>query len=187
MEKLVICHRLYRPPTGGTRLLENRDGDPCPHGLTNPLYSFILATQLAPGLDINEMIERFVRINQRLRRLEMVRALCVLDSGTVHWVVARNGESPLPALFMGDDLHAPLHPGFERVSHTQSALYSLVQNLLLHLFHSVLGPEDIPAAYGMRNPTISIPTSNDWSHEAYARPVDSPHLPYSYELELLPS
>ena len=43
MEKLTTCQRLYRPPTYANRLVENREPDSCTHGLTNPLFTFILA------------------------------------------------------------------------------------------------------------------------------------------------
>src|SRR6185503_3439915 len=39
MEKLVCSHRLNRPRTYARRVVENRDGPNCRHGLTNPLFS----------------------------------------------------------------------------------------------------------------------------------------------------
>src|SRR5205085_7715913 len=51
MKKLVTCHRLNRPQTYAKRLTENRESVSCIHGLTNPLYSFILATDLRGDIE----------------------------------------------------------------------------------------------------------------------------------------
>src|SRR5262249_21252049 len=113
LEKLVIAHRLHRPPTSASRIVENRELDACKHGLTNPLYSFVLATRLEEGISFDAVIRRFVEINQGLRRLEIVRALCVLGKGTIHWVTRDNSGEIRPTLLMGHDLHQPLEIGFE--------------------------------------------------------------------------
>jgi len=162
MEKLVTCHRLNRPQTFAHRLVENRESDSCPHGLTNPLFSFILAA----GLDSSEMqplVERFFDINRRLHRLEVVRCLCVLGSGTISWAFSdplRGGEIR-PALFMCDDLFHPLVPAYARAD-LRPPLFSLMQLLHIHLFDSILAPEDIATIYaGSSAYGIQLPTQPD--------------------------
>jgi hypothetical protein len=187
MEKIVIAQRLFRPPTSATRIVENRELNRCPHGLTNPLYSFVLATQVEKGFEFDEIIRRFVAINQRLRRLEMVRSLCVLGVGTVYWVYRDECGSIAPALFMGDDLHKELHIAYSSAEDIGSAFYPFAENLLLHLYHSILAPEDIPAAYGSQQRSIKISVTEDLTHSSYSRPVDSPSVPWDYEIEIFSS
>lgn len=69
MEKLVRCHRLDRPRTYAHRLVENRDGDACPHGLTNPLFSFIVAGAVHPTERFENLVDRFFDISKDLKRL----------------------------------------------------------------------------------------------------------------------
>ena len=182
LEKLVVAHRLYRPPTSATRIVENRELNSCRHGLTNPLYSFIVATRLGDGLSFDDVVRRFVEINRGLRRLEVVRALCVLGVGTIHWVLLDDTGSIRPALFMGEDLQEVLQIGFKSAQEG-SAFYSLASNLLLHLFHSVLAPEDIAAKYGASSGSIKITHNEDLTHNAFARPVNSESLPWDYECD----
>ncbi|WP_437807025.1 DUF6602 domain-containing protein [Sorangium sp. So ce1078] len=181
LEKLVVAHRLHRPPTSRTRIVENRELTGCRHGLTNPLYSFVVATRLAEDLSFDALVRRFVEINQHLRRLEIVRALCVLGVGTVHWVYHDSSDELKPALFMDDDLQAVLRIGFEPSDEGNCAFYSLVRNLMLHLYHSVLAPEDIAAKYGASANSIKVPATDELSHHAFSRPVNSPSVPWGYE------
>ncbi|MBX2991869.1 MAG: hypothetical protein KF749_11975 [Bacteroidetes bacterium] len=160
MKKLVMCHRLQRPMTHAQRLVENREVSHCVHGLSNPLYSAIIATNLKAGIDINEMVDRFFLINKTLKRLEVVRAFCVLGHGTVTWAFKDEKNEIRPALFMMEDLLQPIFPAFHRIPQTESPLYALVSDLMLHLYHSVLAPEDIAPSYGPVSPTISVPMSN---------------------------
>ena len=85
MEKLVKGHRLERPQTYARRIVENRDGAACPHGTTNPLYTFIMAGGLADGESFTDLVSRFFEISKQLGRMEIVRAVCVLGEGTVTW------------------------------------------------------------------------------------------------------
>jgi hypothetical protein len=187
MEKLVICHRLHRPQTNANRLIENRDLDDCIHGLTNPLYSAIIATSLKDGIELDEIVDRFFLINTKLRRLEVVRALCVLGYGTVTWGFAYDAVERRPTKFMREDIFAPIFPAYHKVPDIPSALYAFMTDLLLHLYHSVLAAEDIAVAYGPKefaakfptSPEIVLPPEAEWmdklkypcrSDETFAKP-----------------
>lgn len=167
MKKLVICHRLKRRKTYAYRVTENREGSTCLHGLTNPLYSFILATDLREGIELDEIVERFFFINKSLKRLEVVRALCVLGRGTVTWSYYDSKmERNRDALFMLEDLYEPIFPSYFRKPGLESAIYPLIVNLMLHLYHSVLAPEDITAMYGSKeNLKYVHPKTSDIVHE----------------------
>jgi hypothetical protein len=161
LEKLVKCHRLERPETFAHRLVENREHCNCVHGLSNPLYTFVLSVGLGEGVSFQNLIERFFDVCATLRRLNVVRALCVLGHGTVVWgyedPLDSSGRSSRPALFMEEDLFKPIYPIYNKSPECGTALYSLVQNLSLHLFHSVLAPEDFAVNYGAFNLPIVIP------------------------------
>jgi hypothetical protein len=158
MEKLVCCHRLHRPRTYNARTVENRESSYCFHGLSNPLYSFIFATDIDKGLTIEEIADRFFFINKRLKRLETVRAVCILGQGTIYWSFKSNDVEFKPALFMSEDLYKPIIPSIE-VHNDNPAIYTFISNLQLHLFHSVLAPEDFALYYGTVNRNIRRPKS----------------------------
>ncbi|WP_207462464.1 DUF6602 domain-containing protein [Azospirillum sp. SYSU D00513] len=171
MEKLVICHRLNRPNTFANRMVENRESDSCRHGLTNPLFSFILAGKIAKGDTFDALINRFFDICQKLKRLETPRALCVLNEGIVFWGYQRLGSTNeiKPALFFKEDLFQSVFP-IRIGKNDQSPLYSLIQQLQLALFHTILAPEDLATAYGSLNekiqtpssPSIALPPDDEW-------------------------
>jgi hypothetical protein len=162
MRKLVISHRLARPPTHTERLVENRESTSCRHGLSNPLYSFIVATRLENGVTLEDLINRFYDICKQLKRLEIVRALCVLGHGTVIWGFHDHEVHEVkPALFMLEDLYEPIVPCYAIATEVEPALFNLFGNLFLHLFHSVLAPEDFAVAYGSANKSIKTPNSAD--------------------------
>jgi hypothetical protein len=166
MEKLVTCHRLNRPKTYAFRSSENRDGDPCFHGLTNPLYSAIIATNLKEGVDLDDIVERFFLINRSLERLHVIRALCVLGHGTVTWAYRdeKIGQVNL-ASFSRDDLYLPIVPVYNKVedAKSDSALYKFLIDLMTHLYQSILAPEDIAAHYGSKDFGIKVPKSSEIS------------------------
>jgi hypothetical protein len=181
MEKLVKCHRLHRPRTYAHRLVENREGCNCPHGLTNPLFSFILAGGVASGETLQSLIERFFDISKSLKRLELVRALCVLGEGTILWSF-RHPSQPdqmYPAIFVEEDLFEPIFPVFSPADYRGPLLF-LIQMLQLSLFHVVLGPEDLAAIYsldvkGVKSPAkadISLAPDREWL-ELLSRPCKS--------------
>jgi len=158
MRKLVMCHRLKRAQTFAFRKTENREGNECVHGITNPLYSFVIAAGLRNGLEFEELVERFFLINQTLKRLEVIRALCVLGEGVVVWGYKSPGGIK-PARFMLDDLYEPIIPILPQ---SESALFGLVANLMLHLYHSILAPEDVVYHYGTGSTEhVRVPTSQN--------------------------
>jgi hypothetical protein len=141
--------------------VENREGSSCTHGLSNPLYSAIIATDLKEGVELESVINRFFDINKTLKRLEIVRALCVLGRGAVTWGFRDEHGEGRPALFMLDDLYLPIFPVYHRMPLVESALYWLACDLLMHLYHSVLAPEDLAVSYGPDIHSVSIPKSSD--------------------------
>ena len=174
MEKLVIAQRLERPHTYANRLVENREADACTHGLTNPLFTFILAAEVDES-EFQSLIGRWFDVNKKLKRLEVVRILSVLGAGAVAW----GFRDPLrdhelrPALFMKDDLFHPILPVYAAAA-VVPPLFSLMQSLHLHLYHSVLGPEDLATAYGFKLPHgISVPTDPAIAFEPDAEWRDS--------------
>jgi hypothetical protein len=159
MEKLVTCHRLYRPATQAGRIVENRRLDDCSHCTTNPLYSAIIATDLRSGISMENLVNRFFAISKTLKRKELVRSICVLGHGTMFWGFKNDDWEYKPALFM-HDTDKPLVPAYSRVPETPSAFYPFMNNLLMHLYHSVLGAEDIAVAYGGHKESgIAVPTN----------------------------
>lgn len=161
MRKLVICHRLRRSSTCANRMVENWDFDGCFHGLRNPLYSVIIAPSIKKGVEIDELVERFYYINKTLKRLEVIRCLCVLGKGALTWhFIDANGERR-PALFMKEDLFTEIIPAYHKVPGIESVLFSMISDLSLHLYHSVLAAEDIPALYGIKDPRMKAPATKD--------------------------
>ena len=161
MEKLVKTHRLHRPATRMNRLVENRESSSCTHGLSNPLYSFILATSIDPSIPFTKLVNRFFDINKELRREEVVRAICVVGEGTATWgYMDPKTHHIKPALFMREDLYVPIMPLLSRPPKVVAPLESLFKDLMRHLFHSVLAPEDIEVAYGEQESTIETPNSD---------------------------
>jgi hypothetical protein len=156
MEKLVKCHRLERATSSRSRITENREVASSDHGISNPLYSFILGVN--SGEDFQSLINRFFDINRSLKRLEVVRAMCVLGKGTVVWAFNENSENK-PALFMKEDLFLPIFPAYFEAGNASPALYSFIENLFLHLYHSILAPEDVASRYGPSARDVKVPKS----------------------------
>lgn len=154
--------------------MENRESTSCKHGLSNPLYSFVLGLNIAEGVSFEDLINRFYDINKGLKRLELVRALCVLGQGAVVWSFKDRKQGGFtPALFMLEDLYEPVVPSYLHVKDVTSALFALLGNLMLHLFHSVLAPEDIAAIYGTSNRNVKAPTADEIALKPDAEWIES--------------
>lgn len=171
VKKLVICNRLQRHRTSVNRISENRDGKECLHGLSNPLYTFILAGRIEKGTNIESLLEYFIDLNSSLKRLEVVRSMCVLGEGSMVWSFCdpeKDGEIR-PALFRRDDLFNSIIPTYMPAS-LNNPLHSLIQNINLSLYHCILGPEDISALYSgkkfdvklPKDLRVSLPPDKDW-------------------------
>lgn len=160
MRKLVICKRLERPKTGKNRIVENRELDGCEHGFTNPLYTFILVTELDKTLNIDDVFIRFHQINKLLKRTELINSLCILQKGTITWSYFDDKTNEWkPAMFydINQDLSKPLLPILSLSEEEKIAFYSLIINLNIHLNNTILGSEDLAVAYGNYDGRIKIP------------------------------
>ncbi len=159
MKKLVVAQRLHRPKTSRNRIVENRELSGCEHGLTNPLYTFILARDMDSNATLDEIFIRFFEINKTLKRHEIVRAVCVLQKATITWAyLDPSSEEIKPAMFAQDDLFLPIFPILISVNkEIETSLYYFVMNLSAHLYNSVLGAEDLVTAYGDYVNQIKVP------------------------------
>lgn len=157
-KKLITCSRLNRHHTHNNRLIENRENG-CFHGITNPLYTFIITTGIDSNTSFESLIDRFYDINRQVKRLEVIRCLCVLGKGVVVWAFDDDDNMTRPAIFMNEDLYKPIFPFYIPYDEKISSLYHLTTSLHLHLFHSVLAPEDFALYYGSDQFGSKKPTS----------------------------
>ncbi|OBG68948.1 hypothetical protein A5703_09925 [Mycobacterium sp. E188] len=155
MAKLVTCSRLRRPVVPRSQVTENRriDGLPGNVDLTNPLFTAVVGIRLADD-SLNELVARFIKINQRLHpdRDQMVHCLCVLGEACFFWGWVPEGSTQAQiAKFMGpDDRVEPLML-IESSGHSEeSPLGTLVARLYGHATNSILeDPTDLPNFYGI--------------------------------------
>jgi hypothetical protein len=166
MQKLVKCSRLFRPPTPFDRIVENQLRNDCTHFISNSLYTGVVAAGLGDGVKLDSLVERFIRINQQLPRMSVVRFLCVLGHGTLCWAyeepdaVNPDGSYRLrEAEFAREDRFAELIPVYGRTEQGDSPFYGLLQSLMAHLFRSVLAPEGVATHYGGFPSAIRVPES----------------------------
>lgn len=148
MEKLVQCHRLHRPLVPYDRVVENRQAGYCNHFYSNPLYTAVVAVDVAGKSSFDDLIVRFFQINKQLRRREMVRALVVLNRGYITWAYVDEQGEVRPAWFASEDQFLPLYPALIPRMPDDSILYPFIQGLSNHLYRCVLGPEDVVSNYG---------------------------------------
>jgi hypothetical protein len=167
MEKLVTCHRLFRPSSSIDRLVENDMKDGCTHFVSNPLFSGVVAAGLPDNVQMDDVATRFIRINQLLPRKDVVHTLCVLGRGTIVWGYRPWESSDLaqpselhPATFMREDRYSRLVPVYGRTEADDSPFYDLTLTLLRHLNSSVLAPENIAVHYG-HNTKARTPATDD--------------------------
>jgi len=165
MRKLVVCHRLFRPPASFDRLIENDQRSGCTHYISNPLFSAIIAAGLGQDWSRDEAVEMFIRINQELPRTDVVHALCILGQGTITWAYQRDPETDStktenlsPATFMTQDRYSELIPVYAQAGSDDAPLYELMVRLLSHLFNSVLPPENVAVHYGLGG-KVQVPNS----------------------------
>lgn len=169
LEKLVLAQRLNRPRIGNNRYTENRNDGDDELGISNPLFTFLLAINYDNNISIDDLFNRFFEINKSLYRQEMIRALCVLDDFFISWVVFNEDTKVYDiARFNSKDEDKPIIPtlrlGKDKI---ESSFYDLIMYLGAHLNASILGPEDIYVAYGNKNHNIKIPPLDKYSVHNY--------------------
>jgi len=170
MEKLVICSRLHRPKTTTGRVSENFEIGNSIHSYTNPLFKFIIATELSEKVKFQDIFDRFVRINQKLKRTEIVNALCILKEATIYWsYFSKEDNEYKTAYFNREDLKSNIIPSAKFVfNKTESALYWLVTILMTSLFNSILAAEDIGIVYSTKDDLFRAP-----KRDGYEIPPDT--------------
>jgi hypothetical protein len=167
IEKLVRASRLERPTTGRNRVIENKQLEGCEHGFTNPLYTFIIAVSLEPGLVIDDVFLRFFEINKQLKRNEIINCVCILKEATINWMYFDNYSKEFrPAFFSNpdEDLNSPIVPVLVPVDQVRkSVFYDFITNLTTHLYNTILGAEDLAVAYGNNYHNIKVPPLEKFS------------------------
>lgn len=160
MKKLVVCNRLERRRAAADRITENWTCKHCPHGMRNPLYTFLVAGRLEKGLKIEDFANRFYDINRSLKRTEVVRSLCVLETGTILWFFRdpSNEFQVRQADFVRDDLFHPIFPVFIPNS-SQSPFHSMIFNIMTALHKVTLATEFASHLYSGDSVDFKIPKS----------------------------
>jgi hypothetical protein len=110
---------------------------------------------MAKGYNFERLVERFVAINANLKRLEVIRVLCVLGQGCIVWGYHDKDLQFQAAEFMREDLFRPIAPGLLKQRDKPVAWYAFITTLLRHLYSSVLAAEAI-GSYGLELP-IAVP------------------------------
>ncbi len=179
MRKLVTVHRLHRPVTPGNRITENRWVSGCPHSVSNPLYSAIIAVGLSPGTRFEDIVNRFYTICKSLERHNVIRSLCVLGEGCVTWAFKEGSESKSATFTCDYDKH--IYPVFHHKDSLGCAFYPVANDLLSSLCRSLLAPEELQLKYGLNNYTVSIPCNDDISLPPSKPPrTKDPEDPYDF-------
>lgn len=175
MEKLVKCSRLTRPILGETRITENRTETLHAKYPLTLLHTSVIATTLDKKVDIDDLVARFVSINQTIERQHVVRSLAVLGHAAIMWAArdeSWGGFRPGDARSFDD----VWYPAKITAQDGSGALYPLVVDLYSHCNACVLPAEDIPAFYGRQNPSFMVAVSSDLAHEP-RRTWHSYHIP----------
>lgn len=154
-EKLVCASRLFRPVASKDYITENRIIKNSDRYTSNSLFTGIIATNLDKSVSVDEVILRFIKINQKLPRNHMVRSLCVLGKFSCFWGYESSDQQNRPAFFQGEDLDFPLHIIKAESDRGYCPFYYLIYLLLMHCTHSVLTPESFGVAYGLVSPILS--------------------------------
>jgi hypothetical protein len=166
MRKLVICKRLKRPKTGKNRIVENRELNGYEQGFTNPLYTFIITTNLDDNLSMEDISRRFHEINKTLKRDEIINSLCILKKGAIFWsYFDKKTIEWRPAMFYDftRDLSEPILPILVQADEERkNSFYSFMINLNTHLNTTILGSEDLAIAYGDHYDAIQFPPLDEF-------------------------
>ena len=150
--KLVTCHRLYRPSAPINQVVENRTLAGEPDRVGNPLFTAVVAARRDPKVPLADLVSLFVRINQRLKRSEMVSCLCILGQACYFWgwVPEGSAEANIATFFGPEDRQQSLMLIQAVPDDDESPLGALVSRLYGHVTNSVLcDAQDIPSFYGI--------------------------------------
>jgi hypothetical protein len=153
LQKLVTCHRLFRPIATASQITENRQIPSKGITVSNPLFSAVVAVRRDPDCELEELVSRFINVNRRLhpRRDHMVQCLCILGEACYFWGWVPDGTNVQIAKFMGpDDLQEPLGLIEAHPAAGESPFGGFVAKLYGQLTNCVLSdPTDLPVAYGI--------------------------------------
>ncbi len=155
-EKLVCTSRLFRPSISSNHVTENCIVGEPNQDLANSLFTGIIATKFDSSVNINDYIERFIRINQTLLRTEVIRFLCVLGQFSCFWGYIPKKGPMLPASFHGEDLKFNLLPAMVSADIGRCPFYYLVSQLHNHCGRSTLTPEALETAYGLGTHNVKL-------------------------------
>ncbi len=165
MQKLVTVSRLHvDPPPSFNRVVENRGGAFATADDPSRVFTAIVAGGLAEGVDLEDLVHRFVAINGQLPRVHMVKALVVLGVGYVSFATTdpKTGHQ-VRARHSALDDELPLYPTLfrERDGEPFSAFYQFVSGLLSHLTGAVLFAHGVARKYGaeLRH---EAPVNDNW-------------------------
>lgn len=149
MEKLISVSRLQRD-AASERIVENHPVYLNENLSMQPLFTAVLATDLSPGADLEDLVHRFVAINGQVKRREVATALCVLGHGFVTWSIRPEGATPRWAFFRGDEKAEHLSPTLLKTTpeSAESAFYELFTLALGYMSTMVLPVDEIAVKYG---------------------------------------
>jgi hypothetical protein len=171
MSKIVRCHRLFRPLLPEGRITENR-GIGAGTDVGNPLFSAIVGVRYGPGVTAQALLDRFIEINQNLKRLEVIQCLCILGEASFMWGWKPDNAQVdvVVAPFNGRDLTSDLYVVEASPKNGEPALSGLVSRMLSHLTNVVLSPTDFSVLYGAGERLTArddgatvLPADPDWS------------------------
>lgn len=150
MEKLVTVSRLNRPDNPYGHITENQHLTFLDRSdaILNPLHTIVIASQLDPKLEFENIVSRFGAINSSLNRANMVKMLCILGHGAA-WYSVSSGV-PFNANYM-TDRHESLILQIDS-QEPENVFYRLYLELMGHLTRSVLGLSNTLNEYGKPPP-----------------------------------
>ncbi|MCR6688114.1 DUF6602 domain-containing protein [Cellulomonas sp.] len=162
MAKLVTVSRLRRE-AAPKLLVENRDAHLIGDHNMQPIFKAVIATDLRPGEDFEDLVHRFVALNGQVRRREVITALCVLGHGFASWSIASEDGPPQLAYFDGVEETEHLRPVLLHTGPdaTDSALYELFTLALGYMSSMVLPIDDVAVKYGAPQ-RVQHPTTATW-------------------------
>jgi len=157
MGKLVSVSRLNRASNPYGHITENQHlmQFDRPGYVLNPLFTIILASRLDPAMRFEDVARRFFLLNEQVGRTsrdEMVKMLCILDSGVAYYGLGRNDATNADFC---RDRNSELTETTITIS-PEDVLFILYAHLLGHLTRSILNILHISTNYGYGRPTQTL-------------------------------